>query len=75
MTESPGVPSRGPAAPAPRPPVQRLAAGYFLAFGLAALLFVAWLRGVGRIVLPLLLVVLLVVVVVRVLRAVMRPLP
>lgn len=56
-----------------RPP--RLAAAWFLGAMCVALLVVAWLRGAGRFVLPVLLAVLVGVLVVRFVRAVLRPLP
>ena len=60
------------------PPVvapQRLAAGYFLGACLLGLMVFAWMRGAGRLVLPVLLAVGVGVVIVRVVRAVTRPLP
>lgn len=59
---------------APRPP-QRIAAAWFLGAMFVVLLVVAWLRGAGRFVLPLLLAALVGVLVVRIVRAVLRPLP
>jgi hypothetical protein len=60
---------------APRTPPQRMAAGYFLGCGAVALLILLWLRGGGRLVLPLLLAGLVAVVVTRIVRAVRAPLP
>lgn len=60
---------------APRVPPRRIAAAWFLGAVFAALFVFAWLRGAGRVVLPLLLVAAIATVVVRAVRAVMRPLP
>ncbi|MBM4063196.1 MAG: hypothetical protein FJ265_19180 [Planctomycetes bacterium] len=58
------------------PPAQpRLAAGYFLGFVFLALAVALWLRGLGRLLLPLLLVGGVAYVVVRVVRAIRAPLP
>jgi hypothetical protein len=65
VTESP--------APVPRP--QRIAATWFLGVIGVALLVVLWLRGAGRIVVPLVLVLVLGSFVVKAVRAVVRPLP
>lgn len=60
-------------APSPSPP--RLAAGYFLGFVFFALAVALWLRGLGRLLLPLLLVGGVAYVVVRVVRAIRAPVP
>lgn len=57
------------------PPPQRLAAAWFLGVMAIALVIVAWLRGAGRVVLPVLLAGLVAFAVVRLVRAVLRPLP
>ena len=54
---------------------QRLAAGYFLGFVVAVFLVFAWLRGAGRLLIPLLLGGLVVVVITRVVRKIREPLP
>lgn len=53
----------------------RLAAGYVLAACLFALIVLAWLRGAGRFILPLLLLVGVGAIVVRIVRAIGKPLP
>ncbi|MBX3463173.1 MAG: hypothetical protein KF830_08375 [Planctomycetes bacterium] len=57
------------------PPPQRLAAAWFLGVMALALVVVAWLRGAGRLLLPVLVVGLTAFAVVRLVRAVLRPLP
>jgi hypothetical protein len=52
-----------------------MAAGYFLGCGAVALVVLLWLRGGGRLILPLLLAGVLAVVVTRIVRAVRAPLP
>lgn len=59
----------------PALPPQRLAAGYALAFVALLLGVVLWLRGMFRLVVPILLLVLAVVFVRRVWRAIRAPLP
>lgn len=59
----------------PNLPPQRLAAGYFLAFVFLAFAVLLWLRGLGRILLPLALVAIVVVVLTRIVRAIKAPLP
>lgn len=61
--------------PAPSPRPQRLAAAWFLGIALVGLLVFAWLRGAGRILLPVLLAGALALLLVRALRAIVRPLP
>jgi len=62
--------------PAPVPPrPQRVAATWFLGAIGVAVLVMLWLRGAGRIVVPLVLALVLGSVVVRAVRAVLRPLP
>lgn len=58
----------------PLPPA-KLAAGYFLAFAALALGVLLWLRGLARLVIPLVLLVVLVVVLKRVVRAIKAPVP
>lgn len=58
----------------PLPPA-KLAAGYFLAFAALALGVALWLRGMGRLLIPLLLVVLAIVVLTRIVRAIKAPVP
>jgi uncharacterized membrane protein YkgB len=60
--------------PAATPP-PRIAAGYFLGACLLALFVFAWMRGAGRLILPLLLLLAAAVVIVRIVRAVKKPLP
>ncbi|HEX5054221.1 MAG TPA: hypothetical protein VFZ65_20755 [Planctomycetota bacterium] len=60
---------------APRPPAQRLAASYFLGTCFVAFVVVLWLRGAGRIVLPLVSIGGAAWVVMRVVRKVREPLP
>jgi len=60
---------------APKPPPQRLAAAWFLGIVGVAFVVFAWMRGAGRILLPVLLLLGAAVIVVRVIRAVTRPLP
>lgn len=60
---------------APPVPPRRTAAAWFLGAVFVALFVFAWLRGAGRVVLPLLLVGAIATVIVRAVRAVMRPLP
>lgn len=57
---------------APRRP-QRIAAAWFLGVMLVALVIVAWLRGAGRFVVPLVLAGLVGYAIVRFVRAVLRP--
>ncbi len=64
-----------PAAGPVRTPPQRMAAAWFLGIVLVGLFVFAWLRGAGRILLPVLLFLGIAVIVVRVIRSVMRPLP
>lgn len=52
-----------------------MAAAWFLGIVFGALFLFAWLRGAGRVLLPVLLMIGIAVVVVRVIRAVLRPLP
>ena len=59
----------------PKTPPQRLAAGYFLGFGVVVLVILLWLRGGGRFVLPLLAAGLIAVLVTRIVRALRAPLP
>lgn len=54
---------------------KRLAAAWFLGIVFVALFLFAWLRGAGRVLLPVLLLLGVAVIVVRVIRAVLRPLP
>ena len=61
--------------PPARTPPQRLAATWFLGLLFAAAFVFAWMRGAGRILLPVLIALAVGVVIVRVIRAVMRPLP
>lgn len=58
----------------PLPPA-KLAAGYFLAFAALALGVLLWLRGLARLVIPLVLLVVLVVVLKRLVRAIKAPVP
>ncbi len=60
---------------APQVPPQRLAAGWFLGFAGVVFVVVLWLRGGGRLILPLLLVVGVMLVVLRVVRKIREPLP
>jgi hypothetical protein len=64
-----------PSPPPARAAAQRIAAGWFLGFLFVVVAIVAWLRGAGRIVLPLLLAGLVAAAVVRFVRKVMEPLP
>lgn len=57
----------------PPPAPQRTAAAWFLGAIAVALLVLLWLRGAGRIAVPLALVFLIGAAVVRVVRAVSRP--
>ena len=59
----------------PRTPPQRLAAGYFLGFFGVVLVILLWLRGGGRLVLPLLAAGLIALVVTKIVRALRAPLP
>lgn len=59
----------------PHPPPQRLAAGYFLGFAFLAFAVLLWLRGFGRLLLPVLVLVVVGVVVARIVRAIKAPLP
>ncbi|MBL9076163.1 MAG: hypothetical protein JNL08_01585 [Planctomycetes bacterium] len=52
---------------------QRVAAGWFLGVMVVALVIVAWLRGAGRFVVPLLLAALAGWALVRLVRAIRRP--
>ena len=60
-------------APAPASRPQRRAAQWFLTFFVVAFVGLAWLRGMGRVVLPLLALGALAFVVSRVLRALRAP--
>jgi len=59
----------------PSLPPQRLAAGYVLAFVFLAFAVLLWVRGLGRILLPLALLVVAAVVLTRIVRAIKAPLP
>lgn len=67
--------TEGPAASPMRTRPPRMAAVWFLGIVFGALFLFAWLRGAGRVLLPVLLMLGIAVVVVRVIRAVLRPLP
>ena len=58
----------------PKTSPQRLAAGYFLGFGAVVLAILLWMRGAGRLVLPLLAAGLIAVLVARIVRALRAPL-
>ena len=60
---------------APKTSPQRMAAGYFLGVFAVVLVVLLWLRGGGRLVLPLLAVGLLAVLVAKIVRALRAPLP
>lgn len=67
-----------PPAPAPSPPPRpaaRLAAGYFLGLAVVALVIFLWLRGAGRLLIPMLLLVAVGYGVVRIGRKIREPLP
>lgn len=59
----------------PQPPPQRLAASYVLGALFVLVLVVAWLRGAGRLLIPLLLIAAAVAIVRRVVRKIKEPLP
>ena len=63
------------AAPSPQVPPRRLAASWFLGFVFVAIAVAIWLRGGGRVLLPLLLIAIVVVVGARVARKIREPLP
>jgi len=60
---------------APAVPPRRIGAAWFLGMVAAAFVVFAWMRGAGRIVIPLLLAFGTALLVARALRAVLRPLP